>query len=100
MEKATIKDFGKVDFDPIDLDSNVYDLYTVVVFDPETNETVKRENYTSDEEYNDALVNTWGREVMEEQEEPGWCTVLSYFGDRECECTYHTAYVIDHEDED
>lgn len=100
MSNGTIRDYGKVKFDPINLDSNVYDLYAVAICDPETDRVISEEHYTSEDEYHDALYYTYGRELMDEQEEFGMCEVTDGWGTvYDCECTYRVAYVIDSEDE-
>ena len=35
--KATIKGYGTVEFDPMTVSNNFYDLYDVAVVDPENN---------------------------------------------------------------
>lgn len=95
---AEIRDYGKVNFDSMNLGNNVYDLYAVAICDPETDLVIGEEHYTDEEDYRTALRDTYGREVMDEQQEYGLCTVSDGWDEYDCECTYHVAYVIDHED--
>ena len=99
MSKATIRDYGKVEFDPMNYDNNVYDLYAIAICDPETDLVVGEEHYTDENDYHDAIRNTFGREFMTESEECGFCDVWYESEQFEAEATYHIAYVIDHEDE-
>ena len=103
MEKATIRNYGTasfvVDFDPTNYDSNIYDLYAVAVCDWENEEVLEEERYLNEEEYRSALRDTCGREVMDEQEHAGFCDVYYNGEQHECECIYHIAYVVDHEEE-
>lgn len=98
MAKAYIRDYGKVDFDPIQPDQNFYDLYAVAICDPETDRVISEEHYTSEDRYHDAIYDTYGREVMDEQSYVGLCEV-----DYDCrtyglDCMVTVAYVIDKED--
>lgn len=97
MSKATIRDYGTVDFDPMVYDSNVYDLWCVAICEGE--QVVSEEHYTDEDGYRSALRDTYGREFMDEQQEPGLCDVW-YNGEQyECECVYHIAYIIDHDED-
>ena len=98
MSKATIRNYGTVDFDPISPSSNFYDLYNVAIVDPETDLIVGEEHYVSEEDYRSALRDVYGREIVHEDESMGFCDVIDGWGEGfECECTKHVAYVIDHE---
>lgn len=99
--KATIKGYGTVEFDPMTVSNNFYDLYDMAVVDPENNwEIAKEEHYTDEDEYRSALRNTYGREVIDEQERMDFCDVIDGLGELyECECTRHVAYVIDTDEE-
>lgn len=101
MSKAIIKGYGGVEFDPMAPDGNFYDLYDVAIVDPENNwEITKEERYTDEDEYRSALSNTYGREVIGEQERMDFCEVIDGWGELyECECTRHVAYVIDTDEE-
>lgn len=98
MAKATIKDYGTVEFDPTNYDNNVYDLYVVAIIDPERDYIKEEEHYLSENEFNDALENTYGREVMERQLDYGWTEVWYEGESYDCEYTMHVAYVIDHDE--
>lgn len=98
MATAIIMGYGKVEFDPMNYDSNVYDLYDVAIFDPESGMIEGEENYIDEDRYRSALRDTYGREVIYEKEEAGYCDVIDSWGELyECECTYHVTYVIDSE---
>lgn len=99
MAKANANDFGTVNFDPMDYDNNVYDLYTVAICDPETEQVTEEEHYANEDEYRSALHNTYGREVMDEQLEDGNCDVEYDGCTYECPATYHIAYVVDHDED-
>ncbi len=96
--KGKIREYGEVEFDPIDLNSNYYDLYDVAICDPETDLIVSEEHYATKDDYLIALRDTYGREVMDEQIVMGFCDVIWDCDTFECECTHHVAYVIDHEE--
>lgn len=97
MAKAIVQDYGKVDFDEMDYDNNFYDLWCVCICEDE--QVVKKEYYISQDEYRDAVYGTPGRELMAEREEPGFCYVRCGGVRYDCECEYHYAYVIDHDEE-
>lgn len=100
MAQATIKGYGKVEFDPMDYDSNTYDLYDVAIVDPNDNWWISREeHYVRESEYRSALRDTYGREVMDEQLRDGNCDVEYDGCTYEFHATYHIAYVVDHEEE-
>lgn len=98
MAKAIIKGYGKtVEFDPMDYGNNQYDLYDILIVDPDNNwEVTYEERYTDESEYRSALRNTYGREVMHEKTETdSHCEAICNGELYECECTRTTAYVID-----
>lgn len=99
MSKATVNDFGTVTFDPMDYDNNTYDLYTVAICDPDTEQVTEEEHYADEAEYRSALYNTYGREFMDEKLEDGSCDVERDGCTYECPCIYHIAYVVDHEED-
>ena len=98
MATAFIKDYGEVDSDPMVADHH-FDLYDVAICDPETDQVIEEEHYTDEDDYRSALRDTYGREVMDEQQEAGFCYADYGFETYDCECTYHIAYVIDREGE-
>lgn len=95
--EASIRDYGKVDFDPMSIEDNFYDLYCVCICEGE--QVVAEEHYTDEDEYRSAINDTYGREFMDEREEAGWVEVDTGHGIYECEVEYHFAYVIDNEEE-
>jgi hypothetical protein len=99
--KAPIKGYGTVEFDPMNPSDNIYDLYTVAVLDPETDEVTKEEHYLTVDDFNDAISNTYGREdTMNGESWCGWCDVHTGFdGVYECECTHYVEYVVDTDEE-
>lgn len=99
MSKATVRDYGTVNFDPMTYSNNVYDLYAVAICDPETDQIISEEHYTDEDDYRTALRDTYGRKVMDEQEEFGFCDVYYDGCTYDCECTYHIAYVVDHDED-
>ena len=101
MSKAIIRWYDiEVEFDPIDVNSNAYDLYEIAIVDPDNEYTIVGEEcYADEDEYRSALQNTYGREVIHEQERVDTCEVIDGWGETyECDCTHHVAYVIDEED--
>ena len=96
MAKATIKDLGTVDFDPMLYDHNSYDIWVIAVCDNETGIVTEEEKFISQDDYLEAL-SIDGREVMEEQDVWGFITVSYDHDDYDCEAVYHVAYVIDNE---
>lgn len=99
MSKAKIKDYGTVDFDPMDYDNNVYDLYDVVILNNETDEIEGQEHYVREREWSIAVNSTYGRELFSEEERAGFCEAV-YNGEcYECEAIYHVAYVYDHDED-
>ena len=98
MDTAKVPDYGTVDFDPTNCRNNIYDLYTVAICDWENEEVLEEEHYAKESEYRSALLNTDGREVMDEQMQGGFCDVYYNHELYECECIYHIAYVVDHEE--
>lgn len=99
MAKAIVRDYGKVEFDPMNYDNNFYDLWAVAICDPETDLIIGEEHYTNESDYRSALRNTYGREVMNEQMEFGSCDVDYDLRTYDCECMYHIAYVVDNDEE-
>lgn len=99
MAKALIMFYGEAEFDTMSPSSNFYYLYDVAIVDPEDNYKIaKEEHYLNKDEYRSALRDTYGREVIDEQERMGFCEVIDGWGELyECEYTYHVAYVIDSE---
>lgn len=99
MTKAKVEGFeGMVEFDEMRYD-NTYDVYAIAICDPETDQVISEERYTSEDDYRSALYNTEGRELMDEQEECGYVNVTCHGEGYECEATHHIAYVIDHEED-
>ena len=95
--RGRIKGYGEVEFDAVSYGNNFYDLYAVAICDPETDQVIEEEHYVDEDDYRMALRDTYGREVMDEQTEMGFCDVVWDGTTYECECTYHIAYVIDKE---
>lgn len=98
MATAKIRDYGTAEFDPTAHDGNIYDLYDIAICDPDTDEIIEEEHYTTEGEYLDAINGTIGREVLDEQTEYGYCQVTYDTEDYECPATYHIAYVYDTEE--
>lgn len=99
MATATAHRYGTVEFDPMNHDANCYDLYNVVICNPDTDEYVAEERYATEGEYMSAINGTAGRKVFDEQEEVGYCEVWYDLEEYECDCTRHIAYVYDSEEE-
>lgn len=95
--KATIEGYGTIDFNPIDLDSNTFDLYCIAICNPDTDEVIEEEHYVTKSEFNTARNDVYGREVMDEQLVDGSCDVEWDGCQYECKALYHMAYVIDTE---
>lgn len=99
MTRGLIEGYGNVEFDPIDIGSNIYELYDVAIVDPDNNyEIVGEEHYLDEADYLIALRDTYGRVVLHEKEEARTCDVITGWELHECECNNHVAYVIDSEE--
>ena len=98
MSKAYIRDYGKVEFDPMQPDQNFYDLYDIAICDPETDHVISEEHYTSEDAYHDALYYTYGREVMDEQSYVAFCQLDYDCRTYDIDCMHTVAYVFDHEE--
>lgn len=102
MSKGTIKGYGKVDFDPMNYENNVYDLFIIAIVDPGSENVKEEEHYTTESEFNSAIKNTYGRELIERRDfwpDYPYCEVW-YNGEcYECEQMLHVAYVVDHDED-
>lgn len=100
MANAKVTDYGTItNFDPMNPYGNMIDLWCVAICDRETDEVESEEHYTKETEFLGALRYTYGRETFAECAYDGWCNVAYDMEHYSCECTYHTAYVYDNEEE-
>lgn len=97
MAKGYIDGYGTVDFDPVSIDSNEYDLWCICICVDE--QVVAEEHYVDGDEFRAAINDTYGRELMDERLEDRYADVDTGFGTYECEVLYHFAYVVDNEEE-
>lgn len=89
MAKATVKGYGKVDFDPMCYGNNTIDLYDIAVCDY-TDDIVDVERYTDEADYRAALSEY---QMLDEQEEIKELDVTFNMDGYLVEATIHTAYV-------
>lgn len=96
MSKAYIEDFGKVEFDPMCYDNNVFDLYVIAICD-ENEQVISEEHYTSEDDFNSALHHKYGRDVRNviRNFSEGDITVNDGGDLYTCHAVYHIAYVVD-----
>lgn len=94
---------GTIDFDILEYDSNGLDLYEIAIVNPETDEIEGEEFYTDRQDWQAAQSDVYGRASLDMDKETVadvTAHIVGTFDTYDLVATVHTAYVIDHDEDE